>query len=70
LRAQHHQTLQLVYAFLGVRDRTIVAPPQTVFATPGEYSVSRATRAWLRLRFQPEIRRLERMLIRKFPEWR
>jgi hypothetical protein len=70
LRDRHHETLQLVYTFLGVRDCTVVPPPQTVFATPGEYSVSWAARAWLRLRFQPEIRRLERMLNRKLPQWR
>jgi hypothetical protein len=69
LRTRHDETLQLVYAFLGVRDRTIVAPPQAVFATAGEYAVPAVARAWLRLRFQPEIRRLERMLNRSFAEW-
>jgi hypothetical protein len=70
LRTQHRETLQLVYAFLGIDDRTILPQPATVFATEDKTPVSRADRAWIRRRFEAEITRLERMLDRSFAAWR
>ena len=70
LRLQHDQTLQRVYAFLGVNDRTFLPEPTTVFATENKTPVSPAARAWMRRRFAAEIPKLEQMLGRSFSEWR
>ena len=69
LQAQHRETLQLVYAFLGVNDRAIVPLAQTVFATADKSLVSPAQRAWMRRRFERDIRRLEQMLGRSLTPW-
>jgi hypothetical protein len=69
LQNQHLETLQLVYAFLGVKDRSFVPPPETVFATAEKSTVSRAERAWMRWRFAAEITRLEQLLGRSLAPW-
>ena len=70
LRLRHEETLRVVYAFLGIEDRTILPPPASIFATPRKAVVSEGTRAWMRERFAPEVARLETMLGRPLDEWR
>jgi hypothetical protein len=69
LRTQHRATLELVYTFLGAQDWNVLPEAEDVFATAEKPPVSPALRAWMRRRFEPEIRRLEDMLGRSFGEW-
>ena len=70
LMNDHEATLQRIYEFLEVRDRSIVAPAAPVAV--GDYRVGTP---WLlpralRLFFAPEIRRLEKLLGWNLISWR
>lgn len=67
LKAQHDETLERVWRFLGVGDHEVA--PREVFAQ--RYAPMGAQiRTWLDRKFEPEIRALEELLDEDFSAWR